>query len=161
MSSWCHNREGGLKKKPNFVSPDMWMTPYQKWVNKVGDLKMCTEKLYTRNKKMWKKIIPQTLWVWLWFLWLECNYKQLYGMHNVYLFSPSYWNKFVELYSWIIAFSSCVWSHVWSSLWERESNLKQKLCIEHLNSFLWKWSLQLFGLSKNIFSAKWKRYRRN
>ena len=29
---------------------------YRKWVNKVGDLKTCTEKLDTRNKNMWEKI---------------------------------------------------------------------------------------------------------
>ena len=34
---------------------------YRKWVNKVGDLKTCTEKLNTRNRKMWKKIMTPDL----------------------------------------------------------------------------------------------------
>ena len=37
-----------------------------KWVNKVGDLKPCTEKLNIMNLKDVKKKLPQTLWVWLW-----------------------------------------------------------------------------------------------
>ena len=81
---WKMSQNEQIAQKKHFTMSQK--SCYQKWVNKVGDLKMCTEKLYTRNKKMWKKIWPQTLWVWLWFLWLECNYKQLYDMHNVYLF---------------------------------------------------------------------------